>query len=181
VQRLTLHPVRDTRHRFQPAAGAPFVLLDPHVIALTRNLDDLGRPMTLRIVAADLDHGDPSAVQSEVTPQPTALKPLAPVHLSAVRGGAGIELSWIRRTRIDGDSWDAADVPLGEESEAYAVDILAGSDVKRTLTVTAPSALYAAADEIADFGAPQASLSVRIAQLSATVGRGIAAAAVLHL
>jgi hypothetical protein len=39
--------------------------------------------------------------------------------------------------------------------------------------------LYAAADEIADFGAAQTTLSVRVAQLSATVGRGIAAAAAL--
>jgi hypothetical protein len=36
-----------------------------------------------------------------------------------------------------------------------------------------------AADEIADFGAPQASLSIAVCQLSATIGRGIAAAAVL--
>jgi hypothetical protein len=49
----------------------------------------------------------------------------------------------------------------------------------RTLTATAPSVLYAAADEIADFGVPQAHLSVRVAQLSATVGRGFAAAATL--
>jgi hypothetical protein len=161
------------------AAGAPFVLLDAHLLPLTRSLDDLGRPMSLRIVTADRDHGDPSALAIEVTPQPTALLPLAPVHLKAVRGGAGVQISWVRRTRIDGDSWEAADVPLGEDSEAYAVDILSGATVKRTLSVATPSALYAAADEIADFGAPQTSLSVRVAQLSATVSRGIAEKATL--
>ena len=62
--------------------------------------------------------------------------------------------SWIRRTRIDGDSW-LGEVPLGEDSERYAVDILSGSTVLRTLDAAAPSVLYAAADEIADFGAPQ--------------------------
>ena len=46
-------------------------------------------------------------------------------------------------------------------------------------SVTSPSALYAAADEIADFGAAQTSLTVRVAQLSATVGRGFAATATL--
>jgi hypothetical protein len=163
------------------AAGAPFVLLDGQLVALTRSLGDLGRPMSLRIVAAERDHADPSAVAIEVTPQPTALLPLAPVQLSAARSGAGVQVSWIRRTRIDGDSWEAADVPLGEESEAYVVDILSGSDVKRTLSVTAPAALYAVADEIADFGTPQTSLSLRVTQLSATVGRGIAAAAVLRV
>ena len=53
--------------------------------------------------------------------------------------------------------------------------------VLRTLSVSTPSALYAAADEIADFGAPQTSLSVSVAQISATVGRGFPAAAVLEL
>jgi len=51
--------------------------------------------------------------------------------------------------------------------------------VVRTLTSTAPSALYGSADELSDFGAPQASLHVRVTQLSATVGRGIAAEAIL--
>jgi len=154
-------------------AGAPFVLLDAQVLS--------GRPMMLRIVAGERDHGDPSAVQIAVTPQATALKPLAPVHLSARRSGAGVTISWIRRTRIDGDSWDAGEVPLGEESQAYDVDILDGGDVVRTLTANGPSILYAAADELADFGSAQMSLNIRVAQISATVGRGFAAEATLNL
>jgi hypothetical protein len=162
-------------------AGAPFVLLDAQVLPIARGLGDLGRPMMLRIVAGERDHGDPSAVQIAVTPQATALKPLAPVHLSARRSGAGVTISWIRRTRIDGDSWDAGEVPLGEESQAYEVDILDGVDVVRTLTANAPSILYPSADELADFGAPQTNLNIRIAQISATVGRGFAEEAVLNL
>ena len=69
--------------------------------------------------------------------------------------------------------------PLGEDSEAYAVDILSGANVVRSLTAAQPSALYAAADELADFGIWQASLAVRVAQLSATVGRGFAAESTL--
>jgi hypothetical protein len=41
--------------------------------------------------------------------------------------------------------------------------------------------LYAAADEIADFGAAQTSLSVKVCQISATVGRGFTAEAVMIL
>jgi hypothetical protein len=73
-----------------------------------------------------------------------------------------VTFTWIRRTRIDGDSW-VGEVPLGEDSENYAVDILSGTSVIRTLNATQPSALYAAADEIADFGVTQTSLSVRVA------------------
>ena len=160
-------------------AGAPFVLLDEHVVVLARGLDALGRSMQLRFVAADRSHGDAAVVELQATPAATALRPLAPVHLSAARDSTGVTFSWIRRTRRDGDAWDAVDVPLGEDGEAYAVDILSGASVVHTLTATAPAVLYPAADELADFGAAQSTLAVRITQLSATVGRGIAAEAVL--
>jgi hypothetical protein len=119
------------------------------------------------------------ASQATATPQATALKPLAPVHLKAARSAGGVTLSWTRRTRVDGDSW-VGEVPLGEDVEQYAVDIFSGSNVIRTLMAVNPSVLYASADEISDFGAAQTSLHVRVTQLSATIGRGIAADAILN-
>ncbi len=112
-------------------------------------------------------------------PGSTALQPLAPVHLRAARGGSGIVFSWTRRTRFDGDSWEALDVPLGESVEAYEIDILDGETVMRVLTASGPTVLYPAADEIADFGAPQSSIAVRVTQLSAVAGRGCPAQATL--
>jgi hypothetical protein len=132
----------------------------------------------LRVVAASRDYGDPTALALEATPQATTLKPLAPVHVKAARGGSGVTLSWVRRTRIDGDSW-VGEVPLGEDSEQYSVDILSGATVVRTLTAITPSVLYAAADELTDFGTTQTSLSLRVTQLSATVGAGFPATATL--
>jgi hypothetical protein len=160
-------------------AGAPFVLLNEHVVPIARGLDALGRAMQLRVIAADRDYGDAAAVALTATPASTALRPLSPVHPRAVRTGDGVRFSWIRRTRRDGDSWEAIEVPLGEEREAYELDVLSGSTVLGTLSAEEPSVLYPAADELADFGAAQATLSVRIVQLSATVGRGIVAAATL--
>jgi len=162
------------------AAGARFVLLDRHLVPLARGIETLGRTMQLRIVAADRDHGDAAAVAVEATPQATALKPLAPVHLSARRSGSGVDISWIRRKRGPMPaSWDVA-VPLGEENEAYELDIVSGTSVVRTLQAATGSVLYAAADEIADFGSAQSSLTVRLYQMSATVGRGRAAEATLN-
>ena len=161
-------------------AGAPFVLLDAHLIPVASGLDALDRALQLRVVAAGRDHGDASAVSLAVTPRATALKPLSPVHVSARRTAEGIALAWIRRTRIDGDGW-TGEVPLGEESERYAVDIVAGDDVVRTFETESPSALYAAADEIADFGTPQTSVTVRVAQISPTVGRGFVAEVTLSI
>jgi hypothetical protein len=96
------------------------------------------------------------------------------VHFRAVRDGSGVTIHWIRRTRADGDSW-TGEVPLGEDSEGYEVDIVSGVTVVRTLSTITPSVLYAAADELADFDAAQSSLTVRVTQLSATVGRGFPA------
>lgn len=154
-------------------AGAPFVLLDRNLVALARGRDALGRPKALRVVAAGRSHDDPSAVALAVTPGPAALRPLAPVHLAARRRADGVAISWIRRGRIDADSWDG-EVPLGEDAEAYTLQILSGAAVVRTIACGAPQALYAAADELADFGAPQPSLHLRVAQLSAAVGAGSA-------
>jgi hypothetical protein len=156
------------------AAGAPFVLLDANLLTIATGLGALERTLQLRVVAANRDHGDPTALALSVTPQATALMPLAPVHVRARRDGGGVTFTWIRRTRVDGDSW-VGEVPLGEDSEQYVLDILSDGSVVRTLNTTTPSALYAAADELADFGAPQGALHLRVAQLSATVGRGFAA------
>ena len=66
-------------------------------------------------------------------------------------------------------------MPLGEELEAYEVEILDGTAVKRVLPATTTSSLYTAAQQTADWGAPLGpgdTLDIRIFQLSALVGRG---------
>jgi hypothetical protein len=160
--------------------GAAFVLLDEPVVPVARGLDMLGRPLALRIVAESRDHGDPVAVAIDITPGAAALRPLAPVQLRAARGNDGVMLSFVRRTRVDGDSWEALDVPLGEAQERYEIDILDGASVKRTLSSDVSPVLYPNAAELADFGTPQSELSIRVFQMSAVVGRGHAAFANLN-
>lgn len=152
-------------------AGSPFVLLDDHVIPIATGLGALDRPIDLRIVATGRSHDDPSAMAMTVTPGASVLMPLSPVHVRAYRDVDGIHISWIRRTRRDGDAW-GVEVPLGEDVEAYQVDIVSGGSVVRRLSAASPAVLYAAAAELADFGAAQTGLHIRVAQLSSTVGRG---------
>jgi hypothetical protein len=156
------------------------VLLDRNLVALVRGREALGRPMAVRVAATGRSHDDVMAAALTVTPGPTALRPLAPAHLRAQRTGDGVLLSWVRRSRIEADSW-AGEVPLGEDSEAYLLAILAGSTVVRSISCTSPQALYPSAQEIADFGAPQSQLQVRVAQLSAAVGVGFATTRLLTL
>ncbi|MBM3529044.1 MAG: hypothetical protein FJX62_13220 [Alphaproteobacteria bacterium] len=159
--------------------GAPFVLLDRQVIPAARGVNALGRSTTLRIVASGRDHGDMAAVTLAAPPQPTALRPLSPGHLRARRTADGLTLSWIRRTRLPAHNPQLREVPLGETREAYAVEVLDGEDVVRSFETPVPSVLYPAAGEIADFGAPQPSVTFRVAQISAQVGHGVASQATL--
>jgi hypothetical protein len=155
-------------------AGAPFVLLDDFLLPVARGLDALGRPLELRIAPASVDHGDPMALSLAATPGATALRPLAPVHVRGRRTDEGVRITFVRRTRIDGDGWGSGEVPLGEASEAYEIDILSGASVLRTLHGSTGDILYPLVDEVADFSTPQTNLTVRVAQMSDTVGRGFA-------
>jgi hypothetical protein len=117
----------------------------------------------------------------EFTGYGVALKPFAPVHVSGERDGDDLAITWIRRGRIGQELRANADIPLSEETESYQVDILnlAETAVLRTLSSATQSVAYTAAQQTTDFGSPQAAIPVRIYQLSAIVGRGYAAEAIV--
>jgi hypothetical protein len=169
----------DGRNETIPA-GADVVLLDEAVVPIVTRPEDLGRSMILRVGPAGVDAGDASVVEVTSEAAATALKPYAPCRITGRRGASGVEIRWIRRTRTGGDSWEG-EVPLGEDVEAYEVEILSGMSVRRVLQAAAPAALYASADEIADFGVPQTALALRVFQLSATAGRGFASEVTLNV
>jgi hypothetical protein len=108
-------------------------------------------------------------------------KPYAVAHLAGTRNGGGdLAMTWIRRTRLDAPWADSIDAPLGETTEAYEIDILTGGGVvKRTISVTAQTATYTAADQTTDFGSAQSAINVKIYQISSRVGRGLPKEAVL--
>jgi hypothetical protein len=69
------------------------------------------------------------------------------------------------------------EVPLAEDFDAYKIDILDGTAVKRTQITSSSSVVYTAAQLVTDFGATQPTIALRVAQLSATRGRGTTRAA----
>jgi hypothetical protein len=155
------------------AAGARFVLLDRALMPVDMSPADVGLAFNWRYGPASRDIGHASYASATHTFAGAGLRPFSPVHVRGQRNGSGdLAISWIRRTRINGDAWTSGDVPLGEESERYEIDILDVGDVVRTLASTSPGVIYSAADQIADFGAPQPSCTVRIHQLAAGFGRG---------
>jgi hypothetical protein len=96
---------------------------------------------------------------------------LSPVHLRAEAGAAGdIRLRWVRRTRIDGDSWFSPEVPLGEEREEYLVTLTGAGGPFRQVRVTAPEWIYSAADRALD--GVSGPVTAAVAQLSVQFGAG---------
>lgn len=85
------------------------------------------------------------------------------------RSPGDLTIRWTRRSRaLAADSWGGLEVPLAEDLEAYEVEILDGATVKRALSTATTSALYTAAAQTADWGAPLGpgdNLTVRIYQL----------------
>jgi hypothetical protein len=114
------------------------------------------------------------------------LRPLAPVHLRIGRSsGADRIISWTRRNRTYQDLWlTGVDVPMSEGTELYSLRILradTGALLRETTTTTA-SYTYTAAQWQADFAtalAP-ATIRVQVAQVSALVGAGRYADAVIR-
>jgi hypothetical protein len=161
------------------AAGARFVLLDAAIAQVDMAQDEIGLDYTWACGPASRPLGDPAYLQTQHTFSGRGLKPLSPVHLRGARSSGDLAVSWVRRTRLGGDSWDTTEVPLAEDVERYEIDILDGATVKRTILSDTPSALYTAAEQTADFGSPQSSVSLRVFQMSAVLGRGTPRAATL--
>jgi hypothetical protein len=169
-------------------AGGRVVVLDDNLAALPIAEADLGMPSSWRIGPAALPYTDETFVATGFTPEGVGLRPFAPAHLvqpwRRPRTPGDLTIRWFRRSRaLVADSWTAPEVPLAEELEAFEVEIMDGTAVKRTLAPTTTSVLYTAADHIADFGAllgPADTLDLRIFQLSARVGRGTPAAVTLR-
>jgi len=165
-QEIALHP-----------AGSRFILLDPARQPRPNfSVSRIGIEIAWRY--APVPQGPSGDLSGEIvfTNTGNGLRPFAPVHLKAVRdpSSGDVQLSWIRRTRVGGDSW-LNEVPLGEETEEYNVLIVSGANVVRTIRVTNQGALYTVAQQTADFGAPPASLAWRVAQISRAYGRGVQA------
>jgi hypothetical protein len=163
------------------SAGAPFVLLDRALAPVARGTDFLGRAFSYRVGRASEDVGSANMTALDAAVGPAALLPWSPAHLRGERTEDGVRISWVRRARRGGDSWEALEVPQNESVEAYRVEILDGGEVVRSIDSEEPEALYSEDDELADFGTPRSSLVVRVSQLSAVAGAGRARTATLSL
>ena len=161
------------RNRGNHAVGDVFVLLGlagtlrPNFEAGSIGQNKVYRPVSL---GRSFD----SAPTQTYANSAEGLSPFSPANLSKSVASNDITLTWVRRTRLS-ENWLAGIVPLGESTEAYEVVIYSSNTfatVKRVIASTTRSAVYTSAQQIADFGANQSTLYVRVYQISDVVGRG---------
>ncbi len=156
-------------------AGARFVLMDSAVVQTSLTLNERQLPRTWR-------YGPAGGVISHRTFK-TDTRSFSGVGLRPYSVGQAwaekqadddIYITWARRSRIGGDEWERDEIPLGEASESYRIEILngPGGNWIRAATRGKANWTYSSANQIADFGSLQTTLSVRIIQNSDIWGAG---------
>ncbi|MGN7619071.1 MAG: hypothetical protein ACTJLM_04220 [Ehrlichia sp.] len=103
------------------------------------------------------------------------LKPLAVTHVKGRRDTYNnLTISWIRRTRINGEWKDNTDTPIEEKFESYDIEILDDQNIiKRTITINDRTTYtYSAKQQKIDFNSVQEKINIRIYQNSGIVGQG---------
>jgi len=144
--------------------GDRFVLLDSSILTGVANLNLLGRDISYKPVSI----GSTLAATESVALKYVGrnLKPFAPVHLKATpEENDNINISWVRRARYNNDWRDFTEIPIGEESEKYQIDIIHENIVIETLETIAPTAIYSNTKKLKN-------LTFIVYQMSAIVGRG---------
>lgn len=150
--------------------GERFVLIEPETLVdCPLPLAAMGTEAT--VIATGI--GDAEGAEARTVVAAPALRPPSPVHLSAVRDGAGgVWIGWVRRSRA-GWAWvDGVDAPLGEERERYRLTIRRAGGSLREVETVEPRFRYDAAAMATDGNAGAAALAVTVVQLG-----GIAASA----
>jgi hypothetical protein len=161
------------------AAGAAFVLLDGAGAVLPVSGEERGAQLMVAAHAPDSSPGDDDARRVPARYDGVDLRPLRPVHVRVRRRGGDLELSWIRRDRIQSDAWTGVEIPMSEAREAYRVVLVNAGETVESRETTVPALNLSAADLSALFPGGLAQAQVRIAQISSAYGPGAIAEAPL--
>lgn len=160
-----------TEHAMDHPDGHVFVLLEPGAITrINYGPADWNRSRSYKAVSLLLDEAD--ATPETFTNTGEGKRPLSPVHVTPSTDGSDIGLTWVRRSRLRAPGLGNGPVPLGEDVEAYEVDVLDGVTVVRTIATNQPNLVYTAAEIAADGFASSDTVGFRVYQLSGVRGRG---------
>lgn len=151
-------------------AGSTVVLIDLALLQIDLPLSARGLARHYRIGQTSRGFDDVNVTLRVEAFEGIGLRPYPVAHLRVGFSGSDRVFSWIRRTRIDGDNWQAFEVPLGEETESYLVRIRQGGTLRAEYTVAVPTFTYTSAMRLQD--GVSAAFEAQVAQVSPRFGPG---------
>lgn len=157
-------------------AGSIFVLLDGAPEQIEFASSARGVTQHFRYGPGTRPLSDPSYQYRTEAFAGIGLRPYSVAHLRATLDGSNQDITWMRRARIGGDTWDGIEVPLSETFERYAVRVFKDGTQVREASVSQPNWTYSAAMQSAD-GAGV--IRIDVAQISDVFGEGPSAAVTL--
>lgn len=158
------------------AQGSDFILLHSEIDQLPISEENRTAKRAYRYGPSSRAYNHPSYREEILDFTARGLRPLSPCHLTCTKSEAGWILQWIRRGRVNADTWDGLDIPLGEDSEQYHVRVLRSGQTVIELTTSSPKATISNAHITAhQLDIDAQAISIEVAQISITYGPGVSA------
>lgn len=163
------------------AAGARLVFYNKNLLPLALETFQFGADYRYGAGPANLSPNDPTFQTVDFSANKIGLRPLAPVHLRIASAAAGLNLSWIRRSRIGGDEWGVAEIPLVEEEERYHLRFSVNGATVFEVESSMMAYLWSQQDQQSALAGQTSGLPVHlsIAQFSQSFGYGEALEAII--
>ncbi|RLB66460.1 MAG: hypothetical protein DRH08_06140 [Deltaproteobacteria bacterium] len=153
-------------------ADEPFILINDALLRIPYEAGDRGKPALYKVVSAgsSLD----VTTSATITPYGINFVPWTQMNPEGVKQpNNDWEITWIDRYKFGGDGLDDyTEVVKDEDWSGWTVVILDGAVEKKIINVQKASYTYKVADQLADWGVVQNTITVKIFGRSKIVGGG---------
>lgn len=150
--------------------GSQVVLLDLAVNQIELSPASRGLERHYRIGAAARGYDDLNVTHLVAAFDGNGLRPYSVAHLKAELVNDVFRITWVRRSRIDADTWQSSEVPLAETSEDYVLRVTLLGAVVAEYRLSTPEFLYTPEMRSAD--GVDGLFEVSVAQVSTSFGPG---------
>lgn len=154
-------------------ADEAFVLLNDALIEFPYDIGTKELERQFKFVTFGSDISKATAYAGQ--PNTVSIRPWKVSDLEAVQNGNDWDISWTARNQFEGALVDSGPVPNPFKFGGFVIQIVdPGSPevVMRTITQQLDYVTYTEAQQIADFGSAQTSITVRVSQIDQRIGPG---------
>jgi hypothetical protein len=163
--------------------GGRVILLDQTILALPIEDREQGIALNWKIGPSRYASNHVAFTSTSHKAASRTRKMLSPVHLRAdeIASTSLTQFSWVRRGRINADTWEVSEIPLDAREERYRVRVISSSaTIVREETVNEPGFQYLQTARIEDLGSLTAPYTLEVGQLNDTGDAGSIASLALN-